>query len=526
MNVSKTLGPLLLVGLLSCSHAVMEAPLPTNTITLEKAAHFQAPEGDEVTVEPGIYQMAVSGQDSLWLFGEQSKGVAYVVQAISTTHEEKVEQPTSVSLSEGEDELHVLLLLEDGKGLEAIGSYSGIQSRRAAPQKRMTPTRITQSVETRQKMGKQSTLHSQQIAKAIFTNPETVFSLADFKRQSPQIKGMPQDKLILQGKWNQSTATVAPTWHIPTWDVGGYTPSSTKPIHEAPFFLLWARAYPNTQQTPTGTSVGKAPQGQEQMGEQGPATMKKETYTKIQLLVNGKIMSLGEIPSFPPDKISLPSDPLRLRSNGDVEMQPKLDTRPSASPFTMQLRVWTSQGRILVSPLIKVEVTPVYSWFEVMLAPIFQHDRCVSCHSVGDHNAIVKYHEDRKVVFGNIPGVKPHNPEFCNGCHGIFAADEWFSPAFLQGLNWTKATSPKQICEKATGPFTYKNGQIGPPLTLHHHFHDDPRIHWAVSDGRVPYNRPPKPVPLLNQLDTFFSMVDRWTIWNSPCPKTLYVDGQ
>ena len=534
MNVSKAVGGLLIVGLVSCTHAVMEGTLPPNTITFEKAVHFQTPEGGDLTVEPGHYQVEVSGEESLWLLGEQTKGMVYLVQAANTTHDEKVKDRTSIAHLEGEDELHVLLLLEDGKGLEGIGSYSGVQTRRASLRKNLSSTQIRKSMQARRlaiKDWKTNLAGSTKQQKVIpqFLKPELAFYLKALSRHSPISSGVPQQYQLLEGKFNQSTAQFDPTWHIHTWDVGfmggdiGYKPLETGPGYNARFYLRWERTFPQKPKTPSSPSVAIGPKGKGAIIVQEPVMEESETYKNFRLFINGKMVPVVQAdprllgPSF------------KILPNGDIAVNVTYDTRPTASPWTVQLQVTTSKGRILTSPITKVEFKPVLSWFEIVLAPIFQHDRCVSCHSVGDHNAIVKYHKERigaMAITVDSPEAKPHNPEFCNTCHGPFAGNEWFSPAFVQGLNWTKATSPKQICEKATGPFTNKNGQLGPPVNLRHHFHDDPRIHWAVSNGNVPLNQPRKPVPLLHQLDTFFTMVDRWTTWKTPCPKTLYVDGQ
>jgi hypothetical protein len=94
------------------------------------------------------------------------------------------------------------------------------------------------------------------------------------------------------------------------------------------------------------------------------------------------------------------------------------------------------------------------------------------------------------------------------------------SPKFIQGLNWTKLTSPKAICEKITGSFTDKNGKVGPPLDLYDHFHNDDRIIWAVSYGGVPEDRPSKPVLFPGDKETFLKKIDKWLGMGKPCPKT------
>jgi hypothetical protein len=117
----------LLVGVTSPGLAIN-----TPTIELEKTVHFLTPGGEDVVVEQGRYEV---GQASEWLHlspvgGE--KTYAILVEAQPIDHHETIEVPTTLSRSEHEDEYRIILLLPDGTGLEALGSYSGVRSK-AAP---------------------------------------------------------------------------------------------------------------------------------------------------------------------------------------------------------------------------------------------------------------------------------------------------------------------------------------------------------------------------------------------------------
>jgi len=215
-------------------------------------------------------------------------------------------------------------------------------------------------------------------------------------------------------------------------------------------------------------------------------------------------------------------------------MAPQLFIQPGHAqgiplPWNVTLFVTTQSGKTLTSPTTRIVVKYINSWFERTLAPIFRHDRCISCHSVGDQHAIVKYHNDRgfdlKAAWISKYPIEPQTPQGCAICHHPFSVD-WRSPKFIQGLNWTKLTSPKEICEKVTGPFTDKNGNVGPPLDLHHHFHNDDRIIWAVSNGGVPKDRPKKPVLFPGDKETFLKKIDKWLALGKPCPKTAAMDFQ
>jgi hypothetical protein len=54
---------------------------------------------------------------------------ALIIQAVAINHGESIETPTALLTQEGEDEHHLVLLMPKGQGYEAVGSYSGLQTR-------------------------------------------------------------------------------------------------------------------------------------------------------------------------------------------------------------------------------------------------------------------------------------------------------------------------------------------------------------------------------------------------------------
>jgi hypothetical protein len=133
----KTLCVIAIVGLLlsGCTRSP-EPPTASEVaaasmITLEKAVHFRAPDETPLAVDPGDYVVA-AGDRSLRL--NQPDGQSAIVIAASPgTHEKKVTTPTALSFAEeGAEQAdihHIVLLLPDGKSLDAVGTYSGIASR-------------------------------------------------------------------------------------------------------------------------------------------------------------------------------------------------------------------------------------------------------------------------------------------------------------------------------------------------------------------------------------------------------------
>jgi hypothetical protein len=84
------------------------------TITLEKSVHFTTPDGSDVVVEPGTYTIEAAEE---WL------------RLISGERRDALKVANALSQSSAADEHRITLLLPGGKGLEAIGSVSGVRSR-------------------------------------------------------------------------------------------------------------------------------------------------------------------------------------------------------------------------------------------------------------------------------------------------------------------------------------------------------------------------------------------------------------
>ena len=58
---------------------------------------------------------------------------------------------------------------------------------------------------------------------------------------------------------------------------------------------------------------------------------------------------------------------------------------------------------------------------------------------------------------------------------------------------------------------------------LHAHFHDDPRVVWAVSSGWIPANGQGKgqgfiPTAPPHNMQAWFQLVDKWIDGGFPCP--------
>lgn len=442
----------------------------TSIVQIDRDTHFLTPDGEDVVVFPGAY-LVQSEKNGLRLIAEEGTGSESVVIAASDqTHQQKLTGPTVLAISEKEDEQVVALLMPDGKGWEAMGSHSGVVSR-AAPRHRTPQSQLQQAIALRNQLLVQ-------------------FQQLSLIRASAQYQALNE---TYQGTLAQNT------WRLPVSDT----------LDNGLFNFSWA-AYE------AGQSLQKLPR-LNTIPELSDLVSKQQCC--VQLLVGGRPMK-GVTINFGRDgnlitRVSMPF------------------SKAKTWPKTVKL-VITQGTKKWESADTKIYANPV-SYYAKVLHPIFSHDRCVTCHTLGDRQAIVAMHESR-LGAGNYPDVedaKPHNPDFCGGCHTISPGsdhtdlnlnNEWFSPAAVQGINW-QGKNASQVCSIVTGPFTNKDGVTGTPFdaqTFHHHFHDDPRILWAVSSGWVPFGRPDLPVPIKNNLQGWFAKVDPWVGAGTPCPQQIF----
>ena len=100
------------------------------TVSFDQSIHFLAPDGSVVVVPMGAYSVTAA-ETWLQLIPEGGqKREAFLIDAEVSTHHETGELPQAVTSSgETEDLQHVILLLEDGRMLESLGTISGIRPR-------------------------------------------------------------------------------------------------------------------------------------------------------------------------------------------------------------------------------------------------------------------------------------------------------------------------------------------------------------------------------------------------------------
>ena len=438
---------MLIVGFLyACSGTQMAdtAVAGPPTVEIDKEVHFLTPEGEAVVVAPGAYEVQAE-KDGLRLIAEEGTGEeSVIIEATPTDHKENPAAPTALSFSEKEDEKVVVLLLPNGKGWEAQGSYSGVISRRAPKGGTLTRSRWPQALA----LQRQIPLKTELALSAV----------------SVQYRGL--TKRPYQGRKSRNT------WRLPVSDT----------LARGSFTFEWS-------------------------GYQAGSTGRMMSPPSIKLLINGRAAKLS---------------PMKFPKSGNLRTSVHLSSaRANTWPKTVKLEV-TNGRKKWVSASTKIYADAV-SYYANVLHPIFSHDRCTACHALGTQEAIVSMHQSRlgAASYPDNPEAKPHNPTFCATCHSApNLNNEWFSPDQVQGINW-KGWSAGQVCAKVTGPFINKDGVQEPPFDhdrFDHHFHEDPRILWAVSDGMTPFGND-LDVPLPDNLNAWFSKVDPWVDAGTPCPK-------
>jgi len=234
----------------------------------------------------------------------------------------------------------------------------------------------------------------------------------------------------------------------------------------------------------------------------------KKKQCCIKLTINGK---------------EAPLTRLSFSKHGTLLTRVELDNlRAKTWPKTVKVTV-TKGKKSWESASTKIYATAI-SYYESVLHPIFSHDRCTTCHSLGTHEKIVDMHQYRigieKFPYEFDEEARPQNPEFCANCHkSSNRKNTWVSPLAEQGLDW-KGLDATRVCRKVTGPFTNKDGDVEPSSDhdrLTQHFHEDSRIIWAISDGLTPSGKDLN-VPLSNKLSIWFRRVDPWIEAGTPCP--------
>jgi hypothetical protein len=114
-----------------------------SAVTFDRPVHFEAADGKVLRLAPGSYRFEPAEAQTIRLVRADGATEA-ALKTVETSHDRNIDDPVSMVLSDPRqpDVLHLVVLLPGGKGLDAIGSYSGVMTRGAAP---ITNAQIAQS---------------------------------------------------------------------------------------------------------------------------------------------------------------------------------------------------------------------------------------------------------------------------------------------------------------------------------------------------------------------------------------------
>jgi hypothetical protein len=189
---------------------------------LDQAIHFLSTDGSDVLIQPGTYIVEAAEEWLRVIPGERRE--AWLLEAILTKHEETLDAPVAFSTPGEDDQQHMVLLLPGGTGLEAIGSISGVRSRRVTPQRRLTQAQIRQGYRARQQRyaSKQSSSAPSTLPRPTDARRRTQLGDPDLKVQDGRVVVGPDGRTTVVGG-TYSTLTLKSFAVIAAPELGGRT---------------------------------------------------------------------------------------------------------------------------------------------------------------------------------------------------------------------------------------------------------------------------------------------------------------
>jgi hypothetical protein len=102
--------------------------LTAQTVVLNRAIAFTAPNGTPVVAAPGPYRLDPAGVNELRLTSARGPE-PLIVRATAIGHPMKLAEPIAVAIPDSGTAFRVTLLFPDGRGLEAIGTTEVVRGR-------------------------------------------------------------------------------------------------------------------------------------------------------------------------------------------------------------------------------------------------------------------------------------------------------------------------------------------------------------------------------------------------------------
>ena len=197
---------MLVMGVLLSGTIVLAQPEETSLqISLDKPVHVLGFDDQDVLLPEGAYLLEEAMENSLRVVAIPEME-ATIIQAVAISHEEAIEHPTALAIREGDDQQHLILLMPGGKGYEAVGSYSGLQTRGTVA-RRLPPETIRKHLSATRKNSRPRIpfggSQTQQDSSGSSTSPSRTLSGAlsqekvrELERQRDQLKKITKGKSI------------------------------------------------------------------------------------------------------------------------------------------------------------------------------------------------------------------------------------------------------------------------------------------------------------------------------------------
>ncbi len=509
-----------IAGVLCQSVGAQESQDP-NAITLEAAVHFLAPDSSDVLVQPGTYKVE-SAENSLRFIPEM--GNPQLIGAQVSTHEEDLDAPLVVSLAgqveEYKDIYMVMLLLPEGKSLEAAGSYSGVRERALQLKSIVSfKKRTTSTIRRAAQRSRRQTAQRPRVAPA---SASAEGGLVAYRLSGLWIheESVSEVKMAQKsgGKWIwPGVYDVTPKLIHLTWELGPVPGSDIPKVIAKQGYGLEVRL--------NGLLLKQGPDGNSGDFYATPITNGGEPATcpQTRTCLGTTIRYLKWDSSSPPwtVEISFWKQGVRAEALGEITLR-----LPGSDESLVRPKNHNIQKTKIVGVIYPNQTTGK-SYFTNMLYPIFKHDRCTSCHTLGSKSALVERHNGilSADIIEEIQGHIGMNFGCGGGCHVyipeptqpvvgvVFHDSEWKTPRFDMGIDW-RGKSAQYICQKVTStlPTAEKRRE---------HFFHDSRIAWAVHSGALP---PPKlgiklPTAPPGDYWKFQNRVELWIRSGAPCPQ-------
>jgi len=116
-----------------------------DTIKIEESVHFTTPQAGDILVLAGTYRVTAAAEDRIRLI-PRKVSAPLEIASLNSNHTEELSEPVALYVRDDEKFPHVLLLLPDGRTLEAVGSYDIVRSRGFEEVLRLTAIQIQKAL--------------------------------------------------------------------------------------------------------------------------------------------------------------------------------------------------------------------------------------------------------------------------------------------------------------------------------------------------------------------------------------------